>query len=341
MSLRGTVPITVSNSLLAHNSAATEGGGLHVGEPALPPSKVYLLANTFADNGDAGVLARDYAKLTLYNNLLAGHEAGIVVTGSGTITMTIDTNLFWNETDTFVGGNAILEDPRFAPGYHLRTGSPAIDAGIPLGWFPIDLDGEFRPQGAGWDIGAYEGEWVWRVSLPQVMREYALIPIFSDDFDGGGLPGAWTPNLGVWSNPGDHMRGEYALGNAWNVRSSSGSDILYEGTVNLVSGNAAGLTFRSSPDGTSSYDVILDAVDGVFKLSKRPPYEILDSYAMEVTRNQPYRIKVVARAHALEAYLDGVKRLEASDTSYPTGHLGVILFQATATYDDLVAWELP
>jgi hypothetical protein len=62
---------------------------------------------------------------------------------------------------------------------------------------------------------------------------------------------------------------------------------------------------------------------------------------MEVTRNQPYRIKVVARAHALEAYLDGVKRLEASDTAYPTGHLGVILFQATATYDDLRAWELP
>ncbi len=66
------------------------------------------------------------------------------------------------------------------------------------------------------------------------------------------------------------MRGEYALGNAWNMRSETGSDVVYEGTVNLLSGNAVGLTFRSSADGTSSYDVILDAVDGAFKLSKRP-----------------------------------------------------------------------
>jgi len=40
--------------------------------------------------------------------------------------------------------------------------------------------------------------------------------------------------------------------------------------LNLLSGNGVGLTFHSSADGTSSYDVILDAVDGAFKVSKRP-----------------------------------------------------------------------
>lgn len=71
------------------------------------------------------------------------------------------------------------------------------------------------------------------------------------------------------------MRGEYTLGNAWNIRSSIGSNLVYTGTVNLLSDNDVGLVFHSSSGGTSSYDVILDAVNGAFKISKRQPYQVL------------------------------------------------------------------
>jgi hypothetical protein len=137
------------------------------------------------------------------------------------------------------------------------------------------------------------------------------------------------------------MRGEYTLGNAWNMHSSSGGDIMYEGTLNLLSGNAVGLTFRSNADGTSFYDVILDVVDGLFKISKRPPYEVLASHTMTVQRNQPYKVQVAARGRTIEAYLDGVKRLEVRSNVCSTGRLGVLLFQATAMCDDLKAWQLP
>ncbi len=167
-----------------------------------------------------------------------------------------------------------------------------------------------------------------------------LTLIFSDDFEDGTLTG-WTSNFGTWSNPSTYMSGTYTLGNAWNVRSSTGSDIVYTGTVNLLSGNAVGLVFRSSADGTSSYDVILDAVDNKFKISKRPPYQVLDSYSMTVQRNHPYTVKVVANGSTIEAYLDGVKRLTATDSTYFSGQLGVVLFQSTGTYDDLEAWEMP
>ncbi|UCC63173.1 MAG: hypothetical protein JSV36_20950 [Anaerolineae bacterium] len=178
------------------------------------------------------------------------------------------------------------------------------------------------------------------MSLPLALKDYSgLALIFADDFDGGTLTG-WTPNLGSWTNPSSYMRGEYALGNAWNIHSSTGSDVVYEGTVNLLSGNAVGLTFRSSADGTSSYDVILDAVDNAFKISKRPPYQVLDSYSMTVQRNHAYRIKVVANGNTIKAYLDGTGLLTATDNTYSSGHLGVMLFLATATYDDLEAWEL-
>lgn len=40
--------------------------------------------------------------------------------------------------------------------FHLRTGSPAIDTGLFIPSVVIDFDGVLRPQGAGYDVGAYE-----------------------------------------------------------------------------------------------------------------------------------------------------------------------------------------
>jgi hypothetical protein len=40
--------------------------------------------------------------------------------------------------------------------YHLKTGSPAVDAGTATGAPAVDIVGVARPQGAGYDIGAYE-----------------------------------------------------------------------------------------------------------------------------------------------------------------------------------------
>jgi hypothetical protein len=182
----------------------------------------------------------------------------------------------------------------------------------------------------------------YRVYLPLVVCNFHPSSglILSENFDDGALTG-WTPNNGTWTNPGAQLQGEYATGNAWNIHSSTGSDIVYTGTVNLLSGNAVGLVFRSSADGTSSYDALLDAVDNVFKISKRQPYQVLASYSMTVQRNHPYTIKVVASGSRIDAYLDGVKRLTVTDSSYASGYLGVMLFCATATYDDLEARGVP
>lgn len=40
--------------------------------------------------------------------------------------------------------------------FHLRTGSPAINAGMTLSGVTTDFDGRTRPQGSAYDIGAYE-----------------------------------------------------------------------------------------------------------------------------------------------------------------------------------------
>jgi pectate lyase-like protein/parallel beta helix pectate lyase-like protein len=49
-------------------------------------------------------------------------------------------------------------DPRLKdlPDFRLRSDSPAIDVGLPLAEVPEDADGVRRPQGTGYDLGAYE-----------------------------------------------------------------------------------------------------------------------------------------------------------------------------------------
>jgi hypothetical protein len=43
-----------------------------------------------------------------------------------------------------------------ASDYHLSATSPAIDNGMPVTDVTTDIEGNPRPQGSGWDIGAYE-----------------------------------------------------------------------------------------------------------------------------------------------------------------------------------------
>jgi hypothetical protein len=52
----------------------------------------------------------------------------------------------------------------------LLPGSPALDAGQTLAWLPVDLELQPRPQGAGYDLGAFEGAALFRLLLPAVQK---------------------------------------------------------------------------------------------------------------------------------------------------------------------------
>jgi len=56
---------------------------------------------------------------------------------------------------SFQATNPLAGDPTLDATYHLQGGSAAIDAGVDAG-VTTDIDGEVRPWGAGYDIGADE-----------------------------------------------------------------------------------------------------------------------------------------------------------------------------------------
>jgi hypothetical protein len=107
------------------------------------------------------------------NTILVSHSIGISVTAGNTATLervlrysnTVNTGGFGTITAT----NELTGEPAFADdGYHLTQRSAAIDKGMNAG-ITSDIDGETRPQWAGFDLRA--DELPFDVYLPIVVKE--------------------------------------------------------------------------------------------------------------------------------------------------------------------------
>jgi hypothetical protein len=146
------------------------GSGLVVagwGEPgaAHPMEDMLIINNTFFRNGSGtwgcGVSVEnpeaDY--VTVRNNICSRNTTDQISTEAYGTDLVVDFNLI--DGPTAVYGSSYQEgDPMFADttcgNFHLTAGSPAIDNGTPDLAPPADYDGVPRPQGAGFDIGAFE-----------------------------------------------------------------------------------------------------------------------------------------------------------------------------------------
>jgi len=175
--LQGGAP-TLTNNVLADNQDSFAGGGLYLWD-----SSPRLLHTTIARNhgGDGSGLyvagSSNRSTVTLTNTILVSHTVGIAITQGNTATINAtlwnDNATNWDGAGTINHSNDHSGDPAFAAdGYHLTSDSAAIDAGVDAG-VTTDVDGDVRPQGAGYDIGADEFR-QWCVYLPLVMKNHAL-----------------------------------------------------------------------------------------------------------------------------------------------------------------------
>jgi nitrous oxidase accessory protein NosD len=162
--------------VLVNNIVAGSQYAVQAFATAANPLTAKLFHNTLVGTGSGrGVTAESgYVTLILINNIVVSHAIGISNTYPASSTISADHTLFWgNASDGIVGTNPVYGDPRFlnpaGGNYHLGPGSAAIDAGVTEPTVHTDIDGDPRPIGAGYDIGADERRMY--VYLPLVLRQ--------------------------------------------------------------------------------------------------------------------------------------------------------------------------
>ena len=159
--------VDVFNNLIYNN-----GGGFAVW-PNPFTRNFRIINNVFYNNGDeiavygSGSNAGVNSNCIIRNNILAhsGDYMLLFSDYSGS-TATIDHNLFYDSTGKYLldpgmlGTNYVKANPMFvnaaAFDFRLQAGSPAIGAGSATLAPATDFIGTLRPQGAAYDIGAYE-----------------------------------------------------------------------------------------------------------------------------------------------------------------------------------------
>lgn len=179
--------------------------------------------NLLVGNG-AGIAVMDASTATVVNNTIANNEIGIEcyekTNGAGGGTATVVNSILWANTAEVIldtlssaqisyslvsgvsvwpGEGNVNGDPQFVDDpkadFHLTKSSPCIDAGTPYYGLTEDIEGNPRPRGAAFDMGAYESPYWLFVdtdsdSLPDGWEEHyftGLAQSSENDFDGDGM----------------------------------------------------------------------------------------------------------------------------------------------------------
>jgi len=132
--------LTLAHVTAADNQAATflRATGPEAGYAltvTLTNTLIVSATNAFAANQQAGNVSIHHTNTLTHNVATLHHTEG--------------------GTPTFQAINPLTGDPKLDATYHLQAGSAAIDAGVDAG-VTLDIDGQVRPWGAGYDIGADE-----------------------------------------------------------------------------------------------------------------------------------------------------------------------------------------
>jgi predicted outer membrane repeat protein len=162
----------VVDTVFSGNRTISNGAAIAVDAPGLLDLLHTTIADTVLNSQPAIVVLSGTLNLT--NTIIANHAVAISNTGG---TVYEDYNLFFNTiTNTASvtsGGHSLVGDPKFVDSlngdYHLQFGSAAIDRGVDAGVY-ADLDGNPRPVGAGFDIGAYEYQSIKVLYLPLIYK---------------------------------------------------------------------------------------------------------------------------------------------------------------------------
>jgi len=178
--------VVIRNNRIHHNNTKLTTqtiGGITVSKDSslFPITNVQIYNNLIYNNGNINAaaawginIAYGVEGAKIWNNTIYGQIAigdggyGIAINGTPPVNTVIQNNIVYQNSGGAIanGGIGTIIDHNFttnpsfvnaaAFNFDLPTSSPAIDAGVALSHVTTDIKNISRPQGAAYDIGAYE-----------------------------------------------------------------------------------------------------------------------------------------------------------------------------------------
>ena len=165
----------VSDNVVSNNQIYANGGSFAVftcGIALTSGSNNIAYNNIVRGHAGCGIqidYTRGGTNNQVYNNTIYGNNGDGIVTGSGAMNTVIRNNIVYSNTTGNIHdfgstgtvlSNNLTTDPQFvdasANDFSLQASSPAINAGVTVSIVTTDMKGVARPQGAAYDVGAYE-----------------------------------------------------------------------------------------------------------------------------------------------------------------------------------------
>ena len=198
-------------TLVYNNVSYNNGGsGIH----AYSSTNVDIINNTVYNNSRsphinyASLFASSSEDVKIFNNIIYGRAGKNLTGNSGSDRVLFANNIYYNGTPVVMGPNSKVADPKFvnaeAGDFRLAADSPAVDNGTKTMAPVNDILGTARPQGAGYDIGAYESEHTStnplvnnELDIEEMLKQFEFKPKFGQAVKG-------TPQLdgeidAIWS----------------------------------------------------------------------------------------------------------------------------------------------
>ncbi|MGD8473793.1 MAG: right-handed parallel beta-helix repeat-containing protein, partial [Anaerolineae bacterium] len=156
-------PATLTNNVIASNQAHSFGSELWLGSDEGSATEVILLHNSFAGTGQ-GLYLGSSVTATLTDTIISGYDGSGLYADNSALAELEATLWHANGADsagpgTIVSQTNVYGDPAFVDptggDYHITLSSAAINQGVDAG-VGTDIDGQPRPYGSGYDIGADE-----------------------------------------------------------------------------------------------------------------------------------------------------------------------------------------
>lgn len=185
-----TGPIDFYNNLIYNNNDGTDSNGYGI---QVRTHGAHVYNNTFYANVSINLYVLSESDGSFIRNNISYGVVGSPPEDArleGTVNVTFENNLIGSssivrisDTGTVLNNNILSSNPLFlstiTPDLHIPSNSPAKDMGQDLSAIlTTDYDGNTRPQGSAWDIGAYESRSSASIRLAYRLGSFAILFFF-------------------------------------------------------------------------------------------------------------------------------------------------------------------